>query len=176
MSVTGASYSLQTLDNVVAIGFFWNGGKDVFVDSFALTSGDTATPLQNWTDGFNIYNDDAAADTDYDGDGVNNVWEWGLYGDPTDPEDDGLIHRYEGMDASGDYLLYMHPRLTDAANRPSYSIVVNTDLVYGPWIDKGDAYVVGTTPWGGTAGAVELVTNAVPIDVAQKFFTFDISE
>ena len=177
MSVTGASYSLQTLNNVQAIGFFWNGGKDLFVDSFVLTSGESATPLQKWTDGFNIYNEDADAEGDYDGDGVNNVWEWGLYGDPTDSEDNGLVHRYEGMDASGDYLLYIHPRLTDAANRPAYSILVNTEgLAYGSWIDKGDTYVVGTTPWAGTAGAVELVTNAVPIDVAKKFFTFDISE
>jgi hypothetical protein len=176
MSVTGASYSLQTLNNVLAVGFFWNGGKDVFVDSFVLTSGDTATSFQSWTDGFNIYNEDAAADADYDNDGVSNVREWGLYGDPTDPADDGLITQFKGLDESGSNLIYLHPRLTDANNRPQYSIYETGDLVHGSWVDKGDSYVIGTTPWAGTGGAVEMVTNSIPTDLETKFIQFIISE
>ena len=42
--------------------------------------------------------------------------------------------------------------------------------------NKEDSYVIGTTPWAGTGGAVEMGTNSIPTDLEAKFIQFIISE
>ena len=71
------------LTNVNAVGFFGDHIRSVYMVSWRLTLGEVATPYQLWTDSYGIYNDDAAATNDYDLDGVDNLYEWGAVGDPT---------------------------------------------------------------------------------------------
>ena len=100
--------------------------------------------------------------------------EWGLAGDPTDPNDTGKKPKAAGVDATGTNFVYVYPRLTAAA-RPIYTVVEKRNLQYSPTWDPADATEVGAGAAGYGAG-VQGVTNLVPIDADVKFFNVDIQE
>jgi len=142
-----------------------------------MSKGESATPLQLWTDGFNIYNDDAAGTTDYDLDGVNNVHEWGTLGDPTDPGNSGKPTRSLGLDGTGTNLVYIYPRL-ESATRPTYTVLEKDNLIYDFTWEPADATETGAGLWNTnnpTLG-LEAVTNLVPIDLNVKFIGLEITE
>jgi hypothetical protein len=94
-----------------------------------------------------------------DGDTLNNLYEFGLGGNPTNGADIGYSPEY-GTEASGgtNYFVYVHP-VRDGAVL-DYYLELNTDLVFGSWTNNGGYEVVGTGDDAFGAG-FDAVTNHI---------------
>ncbi len=115
-----------------------------------------------WAGGWGV---DIGADTnDYDADGLNNLYEFGLGGDPTNVLDQGTSPTF-GIADEGGAFSYVHPQLADPDSGLSYSLELNTDLVDGTWTNDGYA-VTGTNV---TGDALDFVTNVTDTADNEKF-------
>ena len=121
-----------------------------------------------WADIFGGSATIGMATNDYDGDGLPNLEEYALGGNPMNAMDGGepleLLH-------AGGALLFIHPqRAADAGL--SYRVETRTNLVSGSWSASG-SMVAGTNQ---TGSVLDYVTNAVPVDVDRKFIQLKIIE
>ncbi|MDZ8120238.1 formylglycine-generating enzyme family protein [Pontiella agarivorans] len=137
------------------------------------------TDYQVWADSQGIYMNDAICTNDYDGDGLDNVTEWGFGGDPRNPSDaTGRLPRYM-VGADGNFLI-IHPRPKNGPY-PKYNIFSDTDLVNTPGfeLEKLGNYAVtlgGQWDSGNWASNIESVTNVFPSTMSTKFFKLKVSE
>ncbi|VGO18032.1 fibronectin type III domain-containing protein [Pontiella sulfatireligans] len=179
MTVIGASFAAApAFNDVQAVGFFHDNGRNTHVDSFRLVVGEQPTTMQLWTDSQGIYNADAAADADPDMDGVDNIYEWGLFGDPADPASKGQAPQYAGVDATGTNILFVTPRKMNEP-KPVYTVMETPYLLYGAaWTNNSGTYVeTGIGPnLGGSFGEYKWVTNAIPTDIDVKFIGLNVQE
>jgi hypothetical protein len=105
---------------------------------------------------------------DFDSDGVNNLYEYAMGGDPTNPTVRGMLPVFS---KSGNRLLYIHPKRADDADL-TYTVETRTNLVSGAWTTHG--YVVkGTNTTGGT---LDFVTNEVDAVDSAKFMRLRIHQ
>jgi hypothetical protein len=97
-----------------------------------------------------------------DGDALNNLYEYGLGGDPANGMDIGFVPTF-GNDSGT--MIYVHALRTDDSSL-SYYLETREDLVSGnDWINSG-YFVIGTNVTGGT---FDYVTNAIPTAAAKGF-------
>lgn len=184
VDVRDSTFTTVTFDQVDAVGVLraWNDSTvNTLVRNWELVSGDKPSTFQSVMFDAGIYNDDAAFTNDYDGDGVDNGTEWGLSGDPTNADDDGVQALLTGMDESGNFL-FIHPRLISEA-RPTYQVWADDDLVYTPAFELQTENVDYTRTSGGQwstenwGSDLEVVTNAFPFGVeAVRFFKLKVVE
>ena len=117
-----------------------------------------------WAAGWGV--DIGAETNDYDADGLNNLYEFGLGGDPTNALDQGTAPTFGIADVGGtNYFGYIHPQLADPDSGLAYSLELNTDLVFGTWTNIGYT-VMGTNV---TGDALDFVTNATDTADNEKF-------
>jgi hypothetical protein len=103
---------------------------------------------------------------DYDGDGLNNLSEYGLGGDPTDDTDQGVAPVCGVSNVGGtETFSYVHPQLSASDSGLTYSLELTTDLVSGTWTNAGYS-VQGTNVTGGT---LDYVTNLTDMVDSRKF-------
>ncbi|VGO18031.1 fibronectin type III domain-containing protein [Pontiella sulfatireligans] len=179
-NVVGATFDVAgtVLNNITAIGVLGEGELSLGIQRWSLSTGQQPTALQSWADTQGIYNEDAAADADPDMDGVNNLYEWGLAGDPTDPSSTGRDIKYGGMDATGTNMVFIYPRKKDAP-KPDYTVLETPYLLYGAaWTDNSSTYVedLGPNTGSGVFSQYQWVTNAIPTDLDVKFIGLNIQE
>jgi hypothetical protein len=139
------------------------GLQGVVVEAFT-----TNVPVFNydaWAAGWVV--DIGDPTNDYDLDGVLNIYEFGLGGNPTNAADGGLPQSYEMVSLGGsNMMIYVYPQRHDPDSGLSYYLVTDTDLLEAPgWTNTG-YQVDGTNITGGT---FDYVTNMVPMDVDEKF-------
>jgi hypothetical protein len=130
---------------------------------------DTATPYETWAGDFGLTGSpDADPDYDYDGDGLDNLYEYGLGGDPTNSTDIGNVPDYAVTAAGGtNYFEYVYARRIAESSGLTYYLELNSDLVNGVWTNSG--YTV--LPVAGTIDPdFEAVTNRVETDSKSKEF------
>ncbi len=109
---------------------------------------------------------------DDDGDGLANLYEYGLGGDPTNQNDRGTSPGFGMMQSGGtSWFSYVHPQRTDPFCGLSYSLELSTNLVDGVWTNAGYA-VLGTNATGGN---LDFVTNITDMAEDQKFIRLNIS-
>jgi len=102
---------------------------------------------------------------DGDGDKLNNLGEFALGGDPTDPADTGYPTSFEQDGAAG--FRYVYPRRTAPPNGLAYRLELTDDLVSGVWTNGGYVEVPTT---GYIDPEFEAVTNQVPDDGSTRKF------
>jgi len=138
------------------LGIVAKDGGDVLQATVATLNYDYAS----WAAGWGV---DIGSETDdYDSDGLSNLYEFGLAGDPTDEFDQGTSPTFEVVDVGGSNVFnYVHPQ------RPNltYSLEFNTDLIAGSWV-SGSYTVLGTNV---TGGVLDFVTNAIDTVEEEKF-------
>ncbi|MDZ8117060.1 hypothetical protein [Pontiella agarivorans] len=182
VDVTGASFAVQTFDQVDAVGILRGKNADTVnsaIRLWDLVVGDKPSAFQTVMYDYGVYNADAAFTNDYDGDGISNGEEWGLNGNPTDSGSVGITARRRGVDGNGNFL-FIHPRLK-AEPRPIYNIVADDNLVIAPDFSLQTEGVDYTRTSGGQwvtnnwAADFEAVTNAFPLQ-SVEFFKLEVTE
>lgn len=110
---------------------------------------------------------DIGAETnDYDEDGLLNIYEYGLGGDPTNEFDQGASSVCSVENVGGtNWFGFVHPQLSDPDCGLSYSLELTTSLLSGTWTNAGYA-VLGTNV---TGGDLDYVTNVTETVDSQKF-------
>lgn len=136
--------------------------RDPYIDDISVTSS-VAHPedLYNaWAldEGLTTNNNAYAADPD--GDALDNLAEYALGGQPTNPANQGIVSTYGMMEEGGtNWMAYVYAMRSDASLRGlDYYLETSTDLVVADWTN-GNYEVVGTHV---TGGAFDYVTNRVP--------------
>ena len=130
----------------------------------------TVTPPEGdkyniWAAGFGVTNGPA---DDHDNDGLANLYEYGLGGNPTNGFIDGNIPTF-GQGAGG--LEYIHAQRTDDATL-DYYLNLTPNLVVTSWTNLGYT-VVGTNSTGGT---FDFVTNLIDTTDSAKFIQLEIEQ
>jgi len=118
---------------------------------------------EGWATNYNLVEPETGDD---DNDGLSNIYEYGLGGDPTNALDQGTspvfgIENDGGTNTFG----YIHPQLAATNSGITYHLELNTDLVAGTWINAG-YLVIGTND---TGGELDFVTNVTSTVEDEKF-------
>ncbi|MCF7864266.1 MAG: hypothetical protein K9L89_05710 [Kiritimatiellales bacterium] len=117
-----------------------------------------------WANGWGV--DIGATTNDYDGDGLLNIYEYGLGGDPTNGLDQGTAPTFGTVNVGGtNYFGYIHPQLSDPASGLTYSLALTTDLVYPTWATNSGYIVTGTN----FVGPLDFVTNVTDTVDSKKY-------
>jgi autotransporter-associated beta strand protein len=141
-ALTGLGDGTYTGTGVLNVAAAGSTGYDVWADSYSLTGGKT---------------------DDDDNDGLLNVYEYGLGGNPTNAADRGILPVYDlvKIDETNSFS-YIHPQLKDENSGVSYKLALTTDLVNVPWTTNSGYVVLGTNvPASGDFDYVTNVTSTV---------------
>lgn len=97
---------------------------------------------------------------DFDGDGVLNIHEFGLGGDPTNPEDVGILPVYNVVNDDGTlFFTFIHAQRSDPGSGLDYYLETTQELLPATWTNSG-YMVTGTNV---TGDAFDYVTNTVEV-------------
>lgn len=153
--IASATYTDQELKDFLSFN-----GTDAVLDS-------SYDGYSTWATGFGLTNSpDADMDYDYDLDGWDNLYEYGLGGDPTNGFIDGEIPAFTNI---GGAFEYTYARRTDD-DKLDYYLELTDNLVGGTWTNDGYS-VVGTNFTGGTFA---YITNQIPILENETFIKLTI--
>ena len=148
--VVGGSFSASQLAGIAFSGWEPAGAKVESGELLPTGSNVVATAYETWAAGFGV----GAATEDDDDDGLSNIYEYGLGGNPTNGADLGLSST---LAAAGGTLTYIHPQLSDPNSGLDYHLEITEDLVFGTWTNAGYG-VAGTNI---VVGDFDYVTNEV---------------
>jgi hypothetical protein len=130
------------------------------------TPGSAATGYDQWAAGWNA--DIGASTNDFDGDGMNNLYEYAVGGNPTNPSIKGTLPAFS---RSGSSFIYIHPQRSDDPSLV-YTVQTCTNLVHGAWTNAGYT-ITGTNFTGGT---LDFVSNEVSTIDNEKFIRVKITQ
>ncbi|HKL21569.1 MAG TPA: glycosyl hydrolase family 28-related protein [Tichowtungia sp.] len=143
-----------------------NGFEHTVWNEFDVIAGES-TPLTGY-DQWASANGAGAATNDFDSDGVNNLAEYALGGNPTNALNQGTLPVFS-KSASG--FIYVHPQRSDDTAL-TYWVETCTNLMSGTWTNQGYR-VTGTNV---TGGALDFVTNDVDTVENEKFIRLKIGQ
>ena len=151
---SAAQLATITFDNWEPAGAKVEGGELLPTGSNVALSA-----YETWAADFGV----GDGTNDFDADGLLNIYEYGLGGDPTNATDQGISPVYT---ADGGTLTYIYPQLSDLNSGLDYHLELRDDLVSGVWSNAGYA-VTGTNI---VAGDFNYVTNEVSTAVKSQQF------
>ena len=147
------------LDPADATGAFFE------VDYVRFLSVMPEVDYNEWAGGWGI--DIGSETNDYDLDGVSNLYEFGLDGDPTNEFDQGTLPTYSVVEEGGSNVVrWVHPQRSGAGSGLVYSFALSTNLVSGGWATNTGYVVTGTNV---TGGRLNYVTNITDTADRQKY-------
>jgi len=156
--VTGGSFSAAQLAAITFDKWEPAGAKVEGGELLPTGSNIELSAYENWAADFGV----GIETGDDDNDGLINVHEYGLGGDPTNATDQG-ISPISAVD--GGVLTYIYPQLSDPASGLDYHLELTDNLVVPAWADSGYT-VTGTNV---VVGDFDYVTNSISVDIDQKF-------
>lgn len=113
-----------------------------------------------WAGGWGV--DIGSETNDYDLDGVSNLYEFGLDGDPTNEFVQGTLPAYSIVEEGGSNVLRcVHPQRAVPGSGLAYSLALSTNLADGGWTTQTGYVIKGTNVTGGKLNFVTNVTNMV---------------
>lgn len=173
-SLPTSGYSARIFSNVTAVGVvsvdyewpvvgtssrFTIEGTDQGFAARLITITEGGTPYEDWAAGYPTLT--GGPTDDDDGDGLKNLAEYALGGNPTNGIADGGVAT---VAIAGDVFEVIHARRTDDSSL-TYYLELSDSLVPASWTNSGYT-VSGTNVTGGT---FDYVTNQVPAADIQKF-------
>lgn len=138
--------------------------RDPYIDNIKVTiaADDPNRAYSRWVAGFGLSGPDAAYAMDFDGDGLANLGEYGVGGDPTDPANLGVLPTGSiGEESGTNWFSYTYPRRSDFwLAGLEYATETRTNLLEGAdWTNEN----FGVSGVGETGGSLDYVTNPIPI-------------
>jgi hypothetical protein len=159
----GEAADLPSSGTITAVGVFDAGltiGKAIRVPIMKVYVPSSSDPWHAaWNAEYNLSGADAELTADPDADGMNNLVEYALGGNPTNTDASSILPGSVLVDAGGtNWLEHTYFRRLDAGLRGlSYEILRTDDLVDGVWTDSG-VFEIGSGP---VDADFEAVTNRI---------------
>jgi hypothetical protein len=141
-----------------------NGASNAAYQLGAMTfSVKVQNTYETWA---NFYDLQGGPSDDDDQDGLSNLYEYGVDGNPSDAQDQGTSPEFSVLNTEGGNVFsYVYPQRGGSSDELTYYLEMSTDLVSGTWTNAG--YTVdGTNVTGGT---LDFVTNTTDMVEDQKF-------
>ena len=138
--------------------------SNLLVDGTVKVVADTS--FAQWVASYNLTGTNSLETADPDLDGLSNLYEYGLGGDPTNGTNTGTSPTYGTVNVGGtNFFGYIYPQLSGTNSGLAYSLELTTDLINIPWTNTG--YVV----WGTnvTGGPLDFVTNVTTTVESKKY-------
>ena len=135
------------------------------------------TPMElylEWAAGYGLTdtNTTAAMDYDVEPDGMDNLLEYALGGNPA--VDDATTIQPVDTFLDGDTWEYIYKRYRDAAYRQlTYDLQTTGDLIGGSWVSSGGMYETGTNT---TDATFDVVTNTISGLADGMFIKLEVTE
>jgi len=128
--------------------------------------------FESWVAGYGLSGSpDADADYDYDLDGLDNLAEYGLGGDPTTKDAAAIVPVAAVVnDAGTDWFYHIHNERTDDPSL-TFTVQANPNLTSGTWATNGVDFVGET----GESGGFKTVTNRTDIG-SEEFIRLRIEQ
>jgi len=128
-----------------------------------------------WADANGLTGTNALSTADIEPDGMDNLLEYALGGDPNVDDAAAKLPVYGMVEDSGtNWLEYVYTRRLDAAARGlDYGIILNTDLVSGTWSNIGTSAETGSVA---IDADFETVTNQISTVADGKFINLEVIE
>jgi hypothetical protein len=129
-----------------------------------------AVPPEDGYDAWSVsFNENIGTEAnDYDGDSMNNLYEYALNGDPTDPADTGTDPIFI---KAGDAFEYSHLKRTDNPDLV-YTVQLRTNLLSGVWTNaaglSSQTNVIG--------GGYDEVVHTIPADIPKAYIRLKITK
>ncbi|RKX37908.1 MAG: hypothetical protein DRP64_16580, partial [Verrucomicrobia bacterium] len=171
-------------DTVRRIDFFTtfatNNPGGALIEDLSLKLIEGAT-YEDWVADYGLSGSDTnrTADLEYGGmgDGMDNLLEYALGGNPTNDDAAAIMPTTPGLMESGgtNYLVYVYRRRVDAPQRGlDYSVNLKFNLVTDPWSDLGYFFEVNDSP---IDLKFVLITNHIPLSHSDEaFITLKVTE
>jgi len=157
---------------------YGNGGADdVYIDEVRVSARGAAaprpSPYDTWWADYGLSGNDTNYFAHTDTDGMNQLLEYALGGNPTNDDASSVLPVSDMVDIGGtNWLEYVYRRRTDAIGRGlGYWLELNTNLISGSWSSNG--YVEVNT--GPLETGFESVTNRIEADGTNQFVRLMIS-
>jgi len=146
-------------------------GAGAFIDAVSLKLLRTGN-YEGWIDSYGLAGTNALRGTDYELDGMDNLLEYSLGGNPTNDDAAAIQPAYEVTTGT---IKYVYRRRLDAAVQGlDYGLVLNTnDLISGSWNSVGTDY---ETTNAVIDASFESVTNTIPVTGPQGFVNLEVTE
>jgi hypothetical protein len=175
VNLNDGAWATNTIDSTMANGirlyvFDRKNNEDylAYFDNVRVSVGGVALdPYDIWAVVYGGEEVIGSPTNDYDGDGVPNLGEYALGGNPTNTAEKGEIPSFTFADG---VFNYVHPQRSDDDSLV-YIVETSTNLVSGIWTNAGYA-ISGTNVTGAT---FDYVTNAVSSDLDQIYIRLKMS-
>lgn len=138
-------------------------------DNIAIFGGEgPAEPLTGYAAYSNDYSLVYGPYGDDDEDGLLNIYEYGLGGDPTNDLVQGTAPTFGVVNMGGtNWFGYIHPQLKDPQSGITYKLALTTDLMNVGWATNSGYFVLGTNV--PVSGDLNYVTNVTDTTATKKF-------
>lgn len=166
--VLRGSFSQAQLDAISFDGY--SAGAQVAGQELLPAELDVIVPTayQVWSEKYGI----GAETNDFDNDGVNNLCEYGLGGNPTNPADRGIASVCGIQEINEtNYFSITYPAQADPNSELAYRLESTTNLTEGIWTGACCTNVYGSTFLDGN---FEYVTNITTTEENQKYIRLAI--
>jgi hypothetical protein len=148
-----------------------SGEQSCMVDNATLTRYSTPSAYDTWASTFSLTEGPDGHD---DSDGLANLSEYALGGDPTNANDVGTTPKTSIFeDGDTNTFEYVHVRRTDPNSGIAYHLLLTENLVYGQWATNTGFVVTGVGP---DVDGFDTVTNRTSTTEAQKFIKLLIEQ
>ncbi len=147
-------------------------GAGMFIDHVSLKLFGTGD-YDGWIASFGLEGADAERDTDYEDDGMENLLEYALGGNPTNDDAAAVMPTLE---CTADTMEYVYRRRTDAVSRGlDYGVVLNTNSLQfaAAWTNVGTSF---ETAIGAIDEKFESATNTIPVSGDVGFVNLEVTE
>jgi len=157
----------------VALVIYQGYGPNLQIDNVELvrTGNAVLSGYDGWAAGYPGFFD-TALDSDPEGDGINNLLEYALNGNPTTGGDSILPTSNTGLDGGTNWFYYVHTERTDDGTL-TYTVEVNDNLVFGTWTNNAEIVFVGDSA---TVDNYKSVTNRTDIADAAEFLRLQVEK
>jgi hypothetical protein len=167
--------SVANLTSIDAVGAVYSElADDIRINEIKVFGGTSLDNYDYWTDSVGLYNENTPKADDPDADGADNVWEWGMGGDPLDANDRGITTNIEYR-TDGTNFVFIYPRLKSAA-RPGYFVTETYNLQYVDFENHETNYTIEAGGTWTNEPDFERVRNIIPHtnSAAPGFFKLNI--
>ncbi|MCF7816265.1 MAG: autotransporter-associated beta strand repeat-containing protein [Kiritimatiellales bacterium] len=163
LSLNGGSTTVAPGTYTAAMLGTLGGGIYTGTGSLTVTAGGESK-YDSWANSWGV--EIGASTNDYDQDGLSNIYEYGLGGDPTNSAYQGISPVFGLVDIGGtNWFEYVHPQLHDPDSGVSYYLEIADNLLVPAWTNTGYE-VTGTNV---TGNSLDFVTNVTTTVAGMKF-------